>query len=81
MHEIMHKFKSLKTETVWVTIKLYMKEACDGIEGDFILKCLNEIGFYPNLILWIREYIYSISYSLIANDEPNGFIKPMRGIR
>jgi len=46
-HEIMHKFKNLKTKTAWTAIKLDMEKANDRIEWDFILKCLQELGFHP----------------------------------
>ena len=42
----MHKFKNLKTKTAWIAIKLDMEKAYDRIEWDFILKCLQELGFH-----------------------------------
>ena len=54
-HEIMHKFKNLKTKATWVAIKLDMEKAYDRIEWDFILKCLQEIGFYQLGTLGLRS--------------------------
>ena len=80
-HEIMHKFKTLKNKTSWVAIKLDMEKAYDRLEWDFILKCLQELGFHPVWNKWIMECISTVSYSIIVNDEPNGLFKSSRGIR
>ena len=80
-HEIMHKFKNLRTQTAWAAIKSDMEKTYDRIEWDFILKCLQEMGFHPTWNSWIKECISSVSYSLIVNNEPNGFFTPTRGIR
>jgi len=47
-HEVMHKFKNLKTKTAWAAIKLHMEKAYDRTERDFILKCLQDMRFHPN---------------------------------
>ena len=76
-HEIMHKFKNMKTKTGWTAIKLDMKKAYDRVESDFIiLKCLQELGFHPTWNSWIKQCISSVSYSIIINDEPNGLFIP-----
>ena len=80
-HEIMHKFKNLKSRTSWVAIKLDMEKACDRLEWDFILKFLPELGFHPLWNKWIMEIISSVSYLVIVNDEPNGLFNPSMGIR
>jgi len=58
-----------------------MEKACDRLEWDFISKCLLELGFHPKWIPWVTECMSSVSYSFLINGEPNGFIKPTRGIR
>ena len=80
-HEIMHKFKLLKGEAAWVAFKLDREKAYDRLEQDFIQACLQQLGFHPNWNKWIIESITIVSYSLMVNDEPNGLILPMRGIR
>ena len=58
-----------------------MKKAYDKIECDFILKCLQEMGFHQTWNSWIKECVSSVSYSIIANDEPNGLFISTIGIR
>ena len=71
-HEIMHKFKKLKSKTSWVAIRLDMEKAYDRMEWDFILKCFEEIGFHQRWNNWIKKCISFVSYLVIVNDEPNG---------
>jgi len=58
-----------------------MEKAYDRLEWEFIYKCLHELGFHPKWIAWVNECMSSVSYSLLISGEPNGFIKPTRGIR
>jgi len=80
-HEIMHKFKNLKTKAAWVAIKLDMEKTYDRIEWDFILKYRQEMGFHPTWNSWIKECISSVSYSMMVNDEPHGLFTLTGGIR
>ena len=76
----MLKFKNNSSKTAQIAIKLDMEKAYDGLEWDFIPKCFQEMGFHPTWNNWIMEAISSISYSIMINDTPNGFIFPLRGI-
>jgi len=58
-----------------------MEKAYDRIEWDFILKCLQELGFHFTWNSWIKQCISSVSYSLIVNDKPHGLFIPTSGIR
>jgi len=80
-HEIVHKFRNLKTKTPWVALKLDMEKAYDKMEWDFINKCLQELGSHQKWIAWINECIPSVTYLIIVNDAPSGFIKQTRGFR
>jgi len=39
------------------------------------------LGFHPKWITWIKEYVTSVSFSIIVNDEVCGFFSPIREIR
>ena len=67
--------------TAWAAIKLNMEKAYDIIEWDFLLKCLQELGFHPTWNSWIKRCISLVSYSIIVDDEPNGLFMPIRGNR
>ena len=58
-----------------------MEKAYDRIEWDFLLACLQQLGFHDKWIQWIKECISTVSYSVIINNKPSGFFKPTRGLR
>jgi len=80
-HEIIYKYKRTTGKSAWVVLKLDMEKIYDRIERDFIHNYLKVFGFHDIWIKWIMECITSVSYSLLINNEPTGFIKPSRGIR
>lgn len=47
----------------------------------FIVAILNQFGFHPTWINWIRTCVTTVSYSLLINDQPTSFIRPTRGLR
>ena len=58
-----------------------LQRSYDRIEWDFLLACLQQLGFHDKWIQWIKECISTVSYSVIVNSEPCGFFKPTRGLR
>jgi len=54
-HEIMHKFKKLKSKQAWFALKIDMEKAYDRLEWDFVLQCFTELGFHVQWVSWIRE--------------------------
>jgi len=80
-HEIVNKFKHFKGKKGYVALKLDMEKAYDRIEWDFLLSCLQQLGFHDTWIRWIQECISTVSYSLLINNEPQGFFQPTRGLR
>jgi len=80
-HEIINKFKHFKGKKGYVALKLDMEKGYDRIEWDFLLNCLQQLGFHVMWIQWIKECISIVSYSIIINNEPSGFFKPTHGLR
>jgi len=80
-HKIMLKFKNTKAKKAWAALKIDVEKAYDRLEWDLIIKCFMKLGFHQKWIDWIKEFISTVSYSLLVNGAPSGFIKPSRGIR
>jgi len=79
-HEIMNKFKNMKGKKAWVALKLDMEKAYDRVEWGFLFEALKQLGF-QKWVNWIKEYVTTVSYSVIVNDEVCGFFKPTRGVK
>jgi len=80
-HELINKFHHFKGKKGYIALKLDMEKAYDRIEWDFLLACLQQLGFHEKWIQWIKECISTVSYSIIVNNEPTGFFRPTRGLR
>ena len=78
-HEVVNKFKHMKGKKGYVALKLDMEKAYDRIEWDFLLSCLQQLGFHDTWVRWIKECISTVSYSLIINNEPHGFLNRPEG--
>lgn len=51
------------------------------MEWNLIVLALKQFGFNPWWINWVKECISTMSYSLLLNGSPFGFIIPPRGLR
>ena len=80
-HVIMHKIKMTKGKSAWVAIKLDMEKAYDKLELDFLFACVTQMGFHHRWIGWIKEYVTTVSYSVLVNNSSHGLFRPSRGIR
>lgn len=58
-----------------------MSKTCDRLEWGFIKSVLKHLGFDNRWISWVIRCIDSVSYTLLINGTPQGFVKPSRGIR
>ena len=77
----MNKFKNCRGKRGYVALKLDMEKAYDRIEWDFLLNCLQQLGFDNKWINWVRECITTVTYSIIVNGESCGHFMPSRGLR
>lgn len=53
----------------------------DRIEWDFLWETLKAFGFSPTWILWIKECVSKVSYSIKVNGQPTPWFRPTRGLR
>ena len=58
-----------------------MEKAYDRIEWDFLWQCLHAMGFPDQWIVWIRECVSNVSYSLKINGCTTPWFRPSRGLR
>ena len=65
----------------FMAMKLDMSKAHDRVEWKFLLKIMERMGFHAKWIGWIFECISIVSFSIMVNGEPKGYIVPSRGLR
>ena len=65
----------------WIAIKLDMEKAYDRLEWEYIFSTLEKLGFCKKWIIWIRECITTVSFSVLVNGIPSDQFFPSRGIR
>ena len=62
-------------------IKLDMPKAYDLMEWYFIKETMNAFSFHKEFLDIIKEFISSVSFSILLNGSPFGKIIPSRGLR
>ncbi|XP_023911951.1 uncharacterized protein LOC112023571 [Quercus suber] len=75
----LHHHKSSKDG--FMAFKLDMSKAYDHVEWAFIEKMIRKLGFNEKWITLMMLCVSAVSYSILINGAPNGFIRPTRGIR
>ncbi|KAM1648373.1 hypothetical protein ACFX1Q_010399 [Malus domestica] len=64
-----------------MAIKLDMAKAYDRVEWDFLLSMMIKLGFTPMFCNRVKECISTVSFSILINGSPTGYIQPKRGLR
>ena len=65
----------------FMTMKLDISKTYDRVEWVFLERILLKLGFQESWVTLIMECITTMSYSILANGEPNGMITSSRGLR
>lgn len=63
-----------------MVVKLDMSKAYDQVEWVFLEKIMEKMGFSRRWIVLISMCIRFVSYSILLNGQPHGFIVPERGL-
>lgn len=82
VHEILHSLMhQTKEDRNGMALKLDMAKAYDRVEWEFLLVMMTKLGFDPLFCKWIKECVSSVSYSILVNGAPTGYILLQRGLR
>ncbi|XP_062028694.1 uncharacterized protein LOC133744637 [Rosa rugosa] len=80
--EIAHFMKKLRRQANgFFSLKLDISKAYDRLEWQYLEAILLHLGFCQSWVSIVLATVKSVSYSILINGSPTGFIMPTRGIR
>ena len=79
-HELVHGFQ-VKRSPKRACLKLDLRKAFDSVNRNFVLHVMRCLGFPEQWITWIKECIFTPSFSVLINGSSNGMIRSNRGLR
>ena len=81
VQEIIHSFKTHKTKSSLMAIKLDLQKAYDRVSWEFIHIMLLHLGFNEVFSNWVLSCISSVSFEILVNGGKTEKFRPSRGLR
>ena len=79
--ETLHCMKSKRQGNIaHMALKLDISKTYNRVEWDYLKALMLKMGFHQKWVDLIMAEVSSVSYSMLVNGSPSGFIKPSRGI-
>ena len=80
--ETIHYLKNVRVgNNAQMAVELDMSKAYDRVEWNFLEAIMLKLGFHGRWVQLIMACVTTVSYAIMVNGEPHGYVKPQRGLR